>query len=233
MRRWVRAATAAVSAAACGGAIVACGAGAATAADGLRNCIVSRLSGAGVQLETGGIVAKASLGAAVPLGAIIETRPDARAEITCDDGVTVTVGAGSRVDLGALAGPTGEDQGILMRLFGGIVGINAPNRTWGSFEVETDLAIASVRSTAWLVETGPGTGTGVFVHRGRVEVRAGDDRAVLAEGEGVDIPPAEGARTRGLTTAGRPVAKMKPVVTWGPARLKAADVALGLHWTDG
>ena len=169
----------------------------------------------------------------VPVATIVTTGPDARVEIGCDDGVTVTVGADSRIDLGALAGPKGEDQGILMRLFGGIVGIDAPIRTWGSFEVETDLAIASVRSTAWLVQAAPDKGTGVFVKRGRVAVQAGDDQAVLAEGEGVDIPPATGAGTRGLTPDGRPVAKMKPVVTWGQARLKAADAALGFDWTGG
>jgi hypothetical protein len=226
MRRWLRAFVSVII-------MTLAGLPSALAEDGLRNCIVSRISGGEVTLDIGGTVGAATEGQMVPVGTIVTTGPDSRLEIGCDDGVTVTVGAASRIDLAALAGPKGEDRNILLRLFGGIVGIDAPNRTWGKFEVETDLAIASVRSTAWLVEASPEKGTGIFVKRGKVAVRAGDDQALLAEGEGVDIPPAIGTGVRGVIASGTLAAEMKPVVKWGDKRLKATDEALGFGWTDG
>ena len=65
----------------------------------------------------------------------------------CDDGLVLTLGAGIEVELEGLIGPAGPAESIVLRLLRGIIGIEAPNRTWKSFEVWTPLAIASARTT--------------------------------------------------------------------------------------
>ncbi len=167
-------------------------AGPAAAAD--RACRVTAVEGDNAAYRNGEFWKEISVGLLAPEATVLRTGPATRMEITCDDGIVVTVGPGTQIDLGELQGPTGEDTSILIQLLGGIVGIVAPERTWGVFEVITPLAIASVRSTEWLVEYEPGAPAAVFVREGRVSVRVGGalvETASLGEGEGITVTPAE------------------------------------------
>jgi ferric-dicitrate binding protein FerR (iron transport regulator) len=182
---------------------------AATAASA-RECMVTDQSGPPGTTQDGAAVAK---GANVAAGAVVVTGPDTRIEITCDDGVVVTVGTATQLDLGNLPAP--DDGGnIVLRLLRGISGFDVPRRTWDSFQVETDLAIASVRSTAWLVESKKNTA--VFVRRGAVEVSAADAKVLLTEGQGVDVT----------------VEGLGPTAVWGEPRIRRAGDALGFGWNE-
>ncbi|MFN0114867.1 MAG: FecR domain-containing protein [Paracoccaceae bacterium] len=197
-----------------------------------RICVIARLIGAQVTVIDAGAEALAAEGQVVRPDMIMRTGSESRAEIRCGDGITVTVGAGTLLDLAELAGEA--EQGILMRLFNGIVGIDAPNKTWDRFEVETNLAIASVRSTAWLVESSPETGTAVFVRRGQVAVTSGSTGAELDAGEGVEIVSI-GVGVRSLGEGGGAElaeAEVKPVKRWGEARVRDTVGALGFGWDE-
>ena len=83
--------------------------------------------------------------------------------------------------------------------------------------MRTPLAIASARTTTWLVEYAEATGTGVFVRLGSVDVAAarGGATARLDAGEGVTIVPGA-ARVQ--------------VVRWGEGRIAGAGATLGFGW---
>ena len=199
-------------------ALVAAGAcGAAAKAQAVRSCAVAVIEGAPARVEVAGAWSALAVGP-LPAGArTVATGPGARAEIRCDDDLVLTIGAGAEVALDALAGAAGPGRSVVLRLLQGIVGIDAPNRTWDALEVRTPLAIASARSTAWLVEYAPATGAAVFVRSGAVAVTAarGGATVVLDGGQGVTIVP-------GATRV--------PVLTWGEARRAGAAATLGLGW---
>ena len=149
----------------------------------------------------------------LPPEATIKTGPGDRVEITCADGITVTIGVATEVDIDDLASPS---RNILFRLVAGIVGIVAPGGGWDRIEVRTPLAIASARSTEWLVETNAEAGAAVFVRDGQVSVALSDGTQVgLAADEGV--------------TVGQD-GKAGPVKVWGAARIARSVDALGLGW---
>jgi ferric-dicitrate binding protein FerR (iron transport regulator) len=191
----------------------------------MTNCSVSAIEGAPVRLQVAGQWSALEQGP-LPDGAeAIATGPGARAEITCEGDLVVTIGAGTEVSLDALtADGDGSDPAIL-QLLRGILGIDAPTPAFRDFEVHTPLAIASTRSTSWLVEYAEVTGAAVFVRSGSVEVISTTGRqplAVLEEGEGVTIVPGPD----GLL----PDAGSINVLEWGPARIDGATASLGFGW---
>lgn len=185
-------------------------AGAAGAAD----CALHRLEGERIDIRgPAGWVALP--GAALPPGAAaLRTGPGTRVEIRCAGGVVVTLGEGTEIDLSELAAPADAD-GVLVRLFRGIAGFVAPEPQAAPIAVATPLAIASIRSTEWHVESARRTGTAVFVRKGRVAVTAGAATVELAPGEGVDVA------TDGTLPAPHP---------WGAARIARAGGRLGFGW---
>ena len=200
--------------------------GAALAAD-MRTCQIEQISGDKVVLDTTTkqqewtekIVSVARLN--IPVTATVETGPDSRVVLLCDDTTTITVGPDTKIVIDDLVGQAGPEHNILLRLLQGIVGIVAPNRTWNRFEVETSVAIASVRSTEWLVESQTGSGTAVFVAKGMVDVFATDRAYVMAAGEGVTL---EEAATNELNTV------VPEVKRWGEKRITQSRSALGFDW---
>ena len=177
-----------------------------------RFCTVEAVDGPEALGWHAGEWAPLRAGQAVAFEAKISTNDATRVKIACDDGIVVTVGTGTEVNLESLVGPT---AGIVLQLIEGIVGLLAPGGG-ESFDVRTPLAIASVRSTEWLVEHSATDGSAVFVRAGRVGVapRRGD-RVTLDPGEGITIPP-EG-----------PAGEVK---TWGEARISRSTAALGFDW---
>jgi hypothetical protein len=185
------------------------------AAEGTRSCAVDAVEGETARYWESGVWSGVAEGLAIPVEAKIATGPEDRVRIVCDDGVVVTVGAATEVNLEQLAGPAGRDRNVFVQLLEGIVGVLAPARSWGRFEVRTPVAIASVRSTEWLVENMAGEAA-VFVRDGRVAVDVRDGgRVTLAAGEGITVA-ADGAPGE--------------VKTWGAARIERSTAALGFDW---
>lgn len=151
------------------------------------------------------------LGAGEPVFAddIVRTGPDGRLLIVCEGGLHIAIGGGSEVALraylldrsaGSLQVALGLLRGIL-RLFGERA---MPSRR---IEVDTRTALASVRSTEWLVES-TDRGTGVLAITGEVEVRGlAEGFVLLRPGEGTDVAPG---------------ASPRPAARWGEARRRDA-----------
>jgi hypothetical protein len=101
-----------------------------------------------------------------------------------------------------------------MSLHRGIARFLAPVRTWGTFNVFGPVAVASVRSTEWIMET-PKRGTNVFVLAGIVQVQGKRGQTVqLSPTYGVDVAP-----------DGTVAAPKK----WGASRVATVKQKLGLQ----
>jgi hypothetical protein len=186
-------------------------AGSAVAED--RTCEISQVSGQ-ASLTHEGKRAKAATGSAVSARDTLRTGGDGRVEILCSDGVVVTIGAETELGLGSLVGEQGPSESIAMSLHRGIARFLAPLRTWGQFNVHGPVAVASVRSTEWVMET-PKRGTNVFVLDGSVTVRAKSGTGIiLGPGHGVDVA-ADGTMGEGKT--------------WGAERVEKTLKRLGLR----
>lgn len=152
----------------------------------MRTCQIERVAGA-ASLSHDGKRSAAKAGTALAAKDQIRTGGDGRVEITCSDQTTVTLGADTELNLGSLVGEQGEDTSIAMSLHRGIARFLAPMRTWGSFSVFGPVAVASVRSTEWVMET-PKRGTNVLVLKGRVEVRGKRaDGYIIGASYGIDV----------------------------------------------
>jgi hypothetical protein len=151
---------------------------------------VARQEGAVVALRHGQPLAL-TIGSELLVGDEIRTGAVSKLLLTTTAGLEVMIGPDSSL---VLAGfdhdPAGQRLDALFALVRGIVrlvGEALPGTR--AVRVETDAAVASVRSTDWLVEQGP-DGTAVFVLAGRVVVagRIGDE-VVLGPGDGTDVAP--------------------------------------------
>ena len=141
---------------------------------------------------------------------IVRTGPESRLVISCTDGLQIAIGPATELAVRSFlqgSGPSGRLEVVLgllqgiMRLIGG--GTSAGQ----TIEVDTRTAIASVRSTEWLLES-TAKGTGVLSIAGEVTVLAlASGEVVLRPGQGTDVP------------AGGPP---KPPATWGEARRRDA-----------
>lgn len=126
----------------------------------------------------------------------IVTSGNARLRIAFEDGSVLAVGPGTAVEISEYAAP---EQGALdatLTLFLGILRATvASDAASADFNVTTQAAVASVRSTEWTVEVGRDPHTAVFVIDGTVAVSgtAGGE-VILQAGEGTDVelgePPA-------------------------------------------
>ena len=169
---------------------------------------VARLVGRVSVATAGAASADARPGMKLHEGDRIVTGPGGRVEVVAEDGTTLAIGERTTVTLTRFARPRGAGGGHgLLDLIEGILRIGLP-LSWDRFEVTTGTAVASVRSTDWVIEAKPDD-TAVFVVKGRVQVvnRAGTGGVLLDPGFGTDVRP--GALP---TTPKR----------WGQARVDAA-----------
>lgn len=151
-----------------------------------RNCHIERVAGAATLLHDGKRT-PATAGAELSAADQLRTGPDGHVEVICSDQTTVTIGAETEINLGSLVGEQGEGETVGMSLHRGIARFLAPMRTWGTFNVFGPVAVASVRSTEWIMET-PNRCTNVLVLKGRVEVRSKRSEGVLlGPTYGVDV----------------------------------------------
>ncbi len=110
-----------------------------------------------------------------------------RVLLRLDGGLSVVVGAATDLGLERVTrsadGAWSTALDLARGIFRAVLGV-AGNEV----NVETALAITSVRSTEWTVEHG-GDRTAVFAREGRVEVTAAGATVVLTAGEGTDVRP--------------------------------------------
>ena len=151
---------------------------------------VTRRSGEAAAIRGSVIVALAP-GDPVFVDDILRTGPESRLLISCGDGLQITIGPATELALrrfvtdqpgGALEVVLGLLHGIARLLGTAIPG----GRT---IEIDTRTAVASVRSTQWLLES-TDKGTGVLSIEGAVTVLAlAGGQVVLQPGQGTDVPP--------------------------------------------
>ena len=153
-----------------------------------RSCEITEVSGE-ASLTQADVRTTAQVGASIGPRDLLQTGPSGRVEVVCSDGARVTLGPDTQIGLGSLVGEQAGDSSIGMSLHRGIARFLAPVRTWGSFNVFGPVAVASVRSTEWIMETPEGA-TNVFVREGEVEVRSiRGQAALLAPTYGVNVAP--------------------------------------------
>lgn len=136
-----------------------------------------------------------------------------RVEVRCPDGSSLIVGERSTVRLSIFI-TDDRPHNAAIELLEGIVRTLLPSgHTWERFDIVTRTAVASVRSTTWIVDAKPDT-SGVFVEDGNVLVSSRVNQATiyLPAGFGVDVG------TQPATLEAR---------VWGPPRL--ADVQARLR----
>lgn len=165
---------------------------------------VTKLRGTAT-LERGGQKSPLAAGAGLRQGDKIATGPSGRLKVTFADGSIVALGAATTLDISRYAGPKSTTARILSLIVGIVRATLPAGGAQRGFEIRTRTAIASVRSTDWIIEQ-KGTKAAVFVVHGFVRVSAAQDTIVLGDGEGSDIEQ------------GKPPSTPKP---WGAAR--AAD----------
>lgn len=140
---------------------------------------------------------------------IVRTGAESRLQIVCNDGLQIVIGAGTELAVRSyLTNETGGRLEVLLGLLRGIVRlIGAVSATPRTIEIDTRTAVASVRSTEWLIES-TDKGTGVLAILGQVTVIGlAGGQVVLQPGEGTDVAP-------GIAP--------KPPATWGLARRRDA-----------
>src|SRR6266702_6148294 len=160
-------------------------------------------------VETGGARGAVKLGQAVQVGDTVEVPADGKLKLRMADGSVISVAAGTRLTITAYGvDAAGQRQDARLSLAQGLLrAVVAPMERPASFEVDTAVGTAAVRSTDWFVEGSP-TAMQVGVLTGSVEMtsRATKRREM--------IPARWGARME----AGRdPV----PPRVWSPAEFAA------------
>ena len=146
---------------------------------------VAGLSGPAAALRDAGAVAL-RVGAPIYRDDRLRTLPGARLWITFADGSELVLGGDSKVAVARYQPEHGRTTLDLLR------GILRATVTWAagwrSFDVETRSAVASARSTEWVVVWSE-DGTAVFVVDGEVSVAGAGARVRLGPGDGTDVPP--------------------------------------------
>jgi hypothetical protein len=153
-----------------------------------RTCEVAEVTGE-ASLNHDGSQTAARVGIDLAPSDLLHTGSSGRIDVVCSDGTRVTLGPDTEINLGSLVGEQDEAGSIGMSLHRGIARFLAPVRTWGTFNVFGPVAVASVRSTEWIMET-PKLGTNVFVLDGVVAVQSKrGDNVQLSPTYGVDVAP--------------------------------------------
>jgi hypothetical protein len=151
-----------------------------------RTCQAAEVAGQAI-LTHDGSQSNVEVGSDLAASDVLRTGASGRVDVACSDGTRVTIGPDTEINLGSLVGEQDENGSVGMSLHRGIARFLAPVRTWGTFNVFGPVAVASVRSTEWIMET-PKHDTNVFVRSGVVEVQSKRGSAVrLSPTYGVDV----------------------------------------------
>lgn len=139
------------------------------------------------------------LGAPVFRSDRIVTGPDSRIKIEFADRSVLAIGSDSDITVDTFLTEQGNRvSAVLSMLFGIVRATITPASAQAGFDIKTRAAVASARSTDWIVEAKPDH-TSVFVAEGEVAVIHRDGGGVvLTAGEGTDVigdaPPKQPAR---------------------------------------
>ncbi|GBD43730.1 hypothetical protein HRbin40_01210 [bacterium HR40] len=146
------------------------------------------------------------LGARVEASDRIRTSAEGRVQIAFADGSSLVLGPASELELTRFELRDGRLFAAVVELLSGILRMQVPTAPLDVVEARGRTAIATVRGTEWIIETGAAK-TAVFVLRGTVGVRgtAAGSAVSLHPGEGTDVP------------AGAPAPSP---VRWGEARVR-------------
>lgn len=150
-------------------------------------CIAARVAG-DAAIQRGGT--RQALRPSMPLRQSDQliTGAGGRVEVRCPDGSSLVVGERSTVRLSIFITDNRPHNAVVKVLEGIVRALLPTGHTWERFDIVTKTAVASVRSTAWIVDVKPES-TGVFVEDGHVLVssRANQAQVYLAAGYGVDV----------------------------------------------
>ena len=163
----------------------------------------------GCVIESGGSRVAAKIGQPVQIGDTIDVPADGKLKLRMADGSVVSVAAGTRMTIVAFGlDSAGQREAARLSLTQGLLrAVVAPVGRPASFEVDTAVGTAAVRSTDWFVEAS-GAAMQVGVLSGSVEMTS------AATKRRETIPARWGARLE----AGRdPV----PPRVWSPAEFDA------------
>jgi hypothetical protein len=140
-------------------------------------------------VESGGARAPLKLGQAVQVSDTVEVPAGGKLKLRMNDGSVVSVAEGSRMTIGAYTvNAAGQRENAHLTLGQGLLrAVVAPVERPASFEVETAVGTAAVRSTDWFVEASGG-GMQVGVLTGSVDMTSRATR------RGVLIPARWGGR---------------------------------------
>lgn len=127
---------------------------------------------------------------------LIVTGADGRAKIRFEDGTTLSIGSGSQLSIVEFLGPTAATastrRGVLSLLVGIVRAIVSPRTERPGLDIDTRVAVASVRSTDLMVESAP-KGTATVALEGEVAVSSKPpgpvETVMLTEGMGTDVVP--------------------------------------------
>jgi hypothetical protein len=128
------------------------------------------LSGASI-VESAGARGAAKLGQPVQVGDTVEVPADGKLKLRMADGSVISVAAGTRLTIAAYGvDAAGQRQDARLSLRQGLLrAVVAPVERPASFEVDTAVGAAAVRSTDWFVE-GSATAMQVGVLSGSVDM---------------------------------------------------------------
>jgi len=160
-------------------------------------------------VESGGARSPLKLGQAVQVSDTVDVPASGKLKLRMSDGSVISVAAGSRMTISTYGvNAAGQRENAHLALGQGLLrAVVAPGDRPGSFEVDTAVGAAAVRSTDWFVEVSGGA-MQVGVLTGSV------DMSSRATGRRITIPAHWGARLE----AGRdPV----PPRTWSQAEFDA------------
>jgi hypothetical protein len=140
-------------------------------------------------VESGGSRSAARIGQPVQAGDTVDVAADGKLKLRMADGSVISVAAGSRLKIAAFeVNGAGQRQDAVLGLEQGLLrAVVAPVERPASFEVNTAVGAAAVRSTDWFVEASP-TSMQVGVLSGSVDMRSGATRRTIT------IPARWGAR---------------------------------------
>jgi hypothetical protein len=152
-----------------------------------RVCIAARVAGEAT-IHRGSASQPVRPAMALHQGDRLVTGAGGRVEMRCPDGSSLVVGERSSVHLAIFITDTGRHNAVVEVLEGIVRALLPSGHTWERFDIVTRTAVASVRSTVWIVDAKP-EATGVFVESGGVLVssRVNQAQVFLQPGYGVDV----------------------------------------------
>jgi hypothetical protein len=152
-----------------------------------RACIAARVVGdATIQRGTASQPVRPAM--SLHQGDQLLTGAGSRVEMRCPDGSSLVIGERSNIRLSIFITDSRRHNAVIEVLEGIVRALLPSGHAWERFDIVTRTAVASVRSTEWIVDVKPDA-TGVFVRSGGVLVssRVNQAQVFLQPGYGVDV----------------------------------------------